>query len=200
SWQIPYSIRVDSLSNFQHSYAVGDELVIGALVPDTAALHTEALARIRAVALSEPLLVDRLVAAGGEVTGVNVTVQLPGLQPRDEVPEVVAHARHLTAELLQNFPGINVHLTGIVMFNNAFPEATQHDMRTLVPAMFAVVILTLGIMLRIVSGILATLLVIGFSILAAMGARVGSACSSPDPPLLHPQLSSPWPWPIARTY
>ena len=29
AWQIPYSIRVDSLSNFQHTYAQGDEMIVG---------------------------------------------------------------------------------------------------------------------------------------------------------------------------
>jgi predicted RND superfamily exporter protein len=32
AWQIPYSIRVDSLSNFQHTYAEGDDLIVEDLV------------------------------------------------------------------------------------------------------------------------------------------------------------------------
>ena len=31
SWQIPYSIRVESVTNFQHSWADGDGLVVGLL-------------------------------------------------------------------------------------------------------------------------------------------------------------------------
>ena len=36
AWQIPYAIRVDSLSNFQHSYAIDDDLVVEDLVRDAA--------------------------------------------------------------------------------------------------------------------------------------------------------------------
>ena len=32
AWQMPYSNRVDSISNFQHSYAEGDDLIVGDLV------------------------------------------------------------------------------------------------------------------------------------------------------------------------
>jgi len=34
AWQIPYSIRVDSVSNFQHTYAEGDDLIVEDLVTD----------------------------------------------------------------------------------------------------------------------------------------------------------------------
>ena len=34
AWQIPYSIRVDSVTNFQHTYAEGDDLIVEDLVMD----------------------------------------------------------------------------------------------------------------------------------------------------------------------
>ena len=32
AWQIPYAIRVDSVSNFQHTYAIEDDLIVEDLV------------------------------------------------------------------------------------------------------------------------------------------------------------------------
>lgn len=43
AWQIPYSIRVDSVTNFQHTYAEDDDLVVEDLVLDTASLNAEDL-------------------------------------------------------------------------------------------------------------------------------------------------------------
>ena len=34
AWQLPYSLRVDSLTNYQHTRAVGDDLIVADLVPD----------------------------------------------------------------------------------------------------------------------------------------------------------------------
>jgi len=169
AWQIPYSIRVDSVSNFQHTYADGDELVVRDLVTDAPTLSDEDLQRIRSIALNEPLLAKRLMSARGDVTGVNVTVQLPGKDSSSENPEVVAYARRLADEVRQAYPEIEVRLIGMVMMNHAFTEASQDDIQTLVPLSFAVMLTCLALLLRSLTSTLATLLVIGFSIVTAMG-------------------------------
>ena len=38
SWQIPYSLRVDSIANFQHTWADGDELIVEDLVENASFL------------------------------------------------------------------------------------------------------------------------------------------------------------------
>ena len=169
AWQIPYSIRVDSLSNYQHTYAEGDDLIVEDLVENAESLSDAELARIRDIALHEPLLVNLLVSPTAHVTGVNVTIQLPGLHQEAEVPEVVAFARDLADQLRARHPDIDLYLTGMVMMNNAFPEATQYDMKTLVPLMFGVVVLVMVFLLRSFTGTFTTVLVIAFSILTAMG-------------------------------
>ena len=44
AWKTPHSTRVDSITNYQHTRAEGDNLVVSDLVPDTAELSPEALA------------------------------------------------------------------------------------------------------------------------------------------------------------
>ncbi|WP_207891851.1 efflux RND transporter permease subunit [Thiogranum longum] len=169
SWQIPYSIRVDSVTNFQHTYAEADDLVVEDLVPDPSSLDADELEKIRGIATTEPLLVNRLIAPDSRTTGVNVTVQLPGVNPEKEVPEVVAFSRNLATRLLEQYPELEVHLTGVVLLNNAFSEMALSDMKTLVPIMFAVIVLVLLLLLRSLAATFATLLVIILSIITAMG-------------------------------
>jgi len=167
AWQTPYSIRVDSLSNFQHTEAIEDDLMVADLVPQDEPLD---LAKIRQVALNEPLLQNRLISDRGHVTGVNVTVQLPGINPVVEVPEVVSFARQLAQQIRDDYPEMEVRLGGMVMMNNAFSEASQSDMQTLVPISFLLMVVTLALMIKGFSGTAATVLVIFGSILVAMGA------------------------------
>lgn len=169
SWKIPYSIRVDSVTNFQHTRGVDDELIVSDLAPDPARLSSQELERIQQVALSEPLLVRRLISPVGDVTGVNVTIQLPGVRDHHAVPEVTKYVRALVEQMHAQYPQIEVRLTGINMMNDAFAEASQKDMATLVPLMFVVVILTLALLLRSISCTIAAVLVIALSILSAMG-------------------------------
>ncbi|PHS70596.1 MAG: RND transporter [Methylophaga sp.] len=168
AWQIPYSSRVDSLSNYQHTIAEGDDLIVEDLASGALNLNPSDLEAIREVAINEPLLVHRLVSPSGHVTAINVTVQLPG-ENLNEVVEVVAAARSLRDEILSHHPELKIYLTGLSMMDNSFGEASQNDMKTLVPIMFLVVVLVLGFMLRSITATVATVVVILSAILFGMG-------------------------------
>lgn len=181
AWKIPYSLRVDSITNFQNTAADEDDLVVADLVEYPEGMEAADLERVRRIALAEPFLVHRIVSPAGDVTGVNVTIHLPGKDQAREVPEVAAHARKLAADLRAEHPDLTVHLTGMAMMNNAFPESAKRDMATLVPIMFLVVVGAVWVMIRSITGTLATLLVILFSIVTAMGLGgwLGFAISGP---------------------
>ena len=169
AWKIPYSIRVDSLSNFQHTEAEGDDLMVGDLVPTDTKLDDERIAKIRDIALNDPFLLNRIVSPKGHVTGVNVTLQLPGVDDAKEVPEVTAYVRDLQQRMEAKNPNIEIRLNGLVLLNNAFSEASKNDMRTLVLISFVLMLVTLMILIKSVSGTIATFLVIIFSIFIALG-------------------------------
>jgi predicted RND superfamily exporter protein len=169
AWQTPYSTRVDSISNFQHTYAEQDDLVVIDLVEEPGSLDQAQLDYIRDVAVNEPLLVNRIVSPDGRATGVNITVQLPGINQVAEVPEVVTYVRPLIEEMESQYPEIDFYVTGLVMMNNAFPEASQDDIKKLVPFAFLAIIIGLVIFVRSIGGTIGTVIVILISIMAAMG-------------------------------
>jgi predicted RND superfamily exporter protein len=168
AWKLPYAIRVEAVTNFQHSRAEGDNLIVEDLVADALNRSPEDLEEARRVALNEPFLYNRLITEGTRVTGVNVTFQLPG-KSISEVPEAVAEARTLAEKIRAAYPGTNVYLTGFVMLNNAFSEAGINDMMTLIPLMYLVMVLVMIWLVRSFSGTIATVLVITFSTAIAMG-------------------------------
>ncbi|MFN3919917.1 MAG: MMPL family transporter, partial [Methylohalobius sp.] len=148
AWRLPYAQRVDSLQNFQYTYAREDELVVEDFYRDPERLSDAELERLKRIALAEPLLKNRLISPGANVTGVSVSVRLPGVDEEREVPLVVSHAKRLAAELAARDPNLEVRLTGGVLMSNAFPEASLHDLKTLVPAMAGLVFLVLYLLLR----------------------------------------------------
>ncbi len=169
SWQIPYSSRVDSITNYQHTWAEDDDLIVANLVENADALSDDQLRQVRDIALSRPMLVDRLVSPSGHVTGINVNILLPG-ESQQEVPEVAEFVRGLASEIRQKYPGIDIHLTGALMIDNGFGEMTADDVSTLVPIMFLVLIVITGFSLRSISGTFVTLLVILMSMVTGLGA------------------------------
>lgn len=168
SWQIPYSIRVDSISNFQHTRADADGLVVEDLVKGAADFSDDDLERVQRIALAEPLLRDRLIAPSAALTGINITINLPG-ESQKEGPEVVAFVRGLAERTRNEHPDLDVYLTGVVFMNNAFAEAGEQDMMTLAPIMYLLVIVIMVVSLRSFWSAFVTVLVIGFSIVTGMG-------------------------------
>jgi predicted RND superfamily exporter protein len=168
AWQIPFSTRVDSVTNFQYSYAEGDELIVGDLVKNALAKSKAEIEAARQTALSEPLLRDRLIAADSRATGINVTLQLP-LKTPNEVPEAVAVAREIAAGIEAKYPNISMRISGLAMMDNAFVEASINDITTLVPLMCAMIAVVMLVFLRSFAGTLAAFSVIALSCIAAMG-------------------------------
>jgi len=168
SWKVPFSTRVDSITNFQHSFANDDDLTVQDLVGKNLELTADALALVRTTALNEPLLINKLISPDGTTAGINISVNLPG-KSMMESPQVMEYARNLAAEVRISNPDLHVALTGVAALNHAFAEASQGDIQTLIPLMYAALLGIMIVLLRSFSGTFATVLVIGFSAATALG-------------------------------
>ena len=168
SWKIPYSLRVDSITNFQYTWAEGDDLVVQDLVENAESFTDEQLKKVQEVALAEPLLLNRLITKKTDITGINTTINTPNESPA-EIPEVVAFVREMRDKFQEKYPDINIYLTGVVFMDNAFNEAGEGDMKSLVPIMYGVVLIIMVFALRTFWGTFTTLLIMAFSILSGMG-------------------------------
>ena len=102
-----------------------------------------------AVALAEPLLRDQLLTRDASATAINVVLQYPE-KDLMEVPQAVSHARGLMAMIETEYPGIEVHLTGVSMLNNAFAETGMSDGATLMPLMFVVILVLTWLIIAVV--------------------------------------------------
>ena len=147
AWRAPYSIRVDSLTNYSHSEAFGDDLVVAPLVDNARSLSDADLARIEIVALNATELAGRLVSYDGRVSGLAINFVLP------ENPELawVEIGDYLDAILDQartNHPNVAYYLTGNIVMNRTFADATKDDLETLVPMVFLVILAGTALLLR----------------------------------------------------
>jgi predicted RND superfamily exporter protein len=100
AWQTPYSTRVDSITNYQHTWVTPEDedyMLVGALlcVPAKSAdfdstcehqsvtpdmiddLSEKQLERLENIVVNEPQVVNRMINPEGTVTAVNITVQMP---------------------------------------------------------------------------------------------------------------------------
>jgi len=168
AWQIPYAIRVDSVTNFQYTKAIVDDLIVDDLVLKAESLSQSELSIRKKIALDEPLLLNNLVTKAADVTAVNVVLQYPDMSLL-EVPQAVSAARSLREQIKNKFPEIAIHLTGVSMLNNAFSEVGLHDAGSLTPLMFCVILLISWLILRFLAGTVVIFLVVAISTIIGMG-------------------------------
>ena len=167
-WQAPFSRRVESFTNFQYTSADEDTLRVGALAPSELELSPSALARIRAIALTEPLLVPFQLAPDGSAAGVNVFLTLPD-QSLDPNNTVIGWAESVLPAVRTRFPDFDILLGGTTATDVAIGRAVESDLSRLVAASYATIVILLLVLLRHAGSVVATMLVVTLSIVATMG-------------------------------
>lgn len=181
AWQLPHSSRVDSIANYQHTVADEDSLQVVDLVD--VELDKLEVENIKKIATNEILLKNRLITNKANIAGINITIELPKNEQlaTQGQSKVVVFARELREKIRKDYPQFEVYLSGVIMLNNAFPEAGQDDMTSLVPMAFIVVFILLLITIRNVLLILGSLITLFVTIAAAMGSAgyLGMAITPP---------------------
>ncbi|MFT4562599.1 MAG: putative RND superfamily exporter protein [Gammaproteobacteria bacterium] len=170
AWQVPFSRRVDSITNFQYTTAVDDDLVVRDMVKGATNFSAQRLLEVKNAVLSEPALARRLISESGHVTGINITFSMPAQQRAESGPAIAKFARQMTGEFEARHPGLKTYLSGIVMLDNSYNESAIHDFTYLVPISFVLMMGLISIMIGGIFGTLVTMLVIVASVISAMGA------------------------------
>jgi len=158
AWQLPYSIRVDSVTNYQHTIAEDDDLLVDNLINDALQRTDQELLFAESVALNEPSLVNRLISEKADVTAINVSMEMPGIDPSKETPEVALAAYKVQAQFKEQYPDMKIYLAGQMIVDNAFKEASIYDLTHIVPLALLITLVCIAAYMYIASGSLITLI------------------------------------------
>ncbi len=143
-WQVPYTSRVDSITNYPHSSAIGDEIVIEEFVYELEDISPDRVQYIRAHSLSEKDLVHKLITDDGRYTAVNLTLNFPTDDIKAETLEVNAAVEEILDRMRVEYPEVSFYHSGIAVMNGAFIKAAKRDFATLIPLMMICVLLATG--------------------------------------------------------
>ena len=168
AWRVPSSTRVDSLTNYNHTESVEDDLNVDRLVDDARSLSDDDLARIKEIALNEPSIAGRLVSHDGRVAGLVISFALPDHSDAAEI-QILHYLRGLLDEARAVHPDIAYHVTGNVFVNRVMTEAAQDDMGILAPVAFLVIVSVAAVLLRSLFGTLSLVAVLMFVVGSTMG-------------------------------
>lgn len=168
-WKLPYSQRINSLQNYQHTDVEDDDLMIDYLYYDAVDLSLDDLARIKKITFSEPTLLHRLISEDGASTGVSVRTVLPEGTTMVTSKEAVSAARALAERIRPSYPDFEILVGGSLTSNVTMGEAIKQDIQNLLGLSYLVMIIIMIVLLRTFSGMLLTLMIITFSVVSTMG-------------------------------
>lgn len=171
-WQFPRALRVDSITNFQHSEGVEDDLRVEALLENAVDVAPDELQRRIQIVLHEPMLRNALISEDGSATAIRTRLNMP-TDNVDEAgaatTEAVMRMREIRDEMRAAHPELDWHVLGLPQVDYAFKESMDRDMVELVPLMFAVICLLCWILMRSVAATLAVVVIIAATVPASMG-------------------------------
>ncbi len=168
AWQLPLSTRVESISNFQHTYDEDGDLVVEDLITQQP-LSAEAINDIGDVLTNSPELYGRLISRSADVTVVDTTIQLPDGDQTQQVIEIAAAAKEMKSMYEAKYPGHEIYLTGMVVMNDAFAVAAQQDAETLIPLMFLLIFVAIALIVRSLWAAAFTIVVVLVSVAITIG-------------------------------
>ena len=169
AWETPYSVRVDSITNFQNTTADGDDLTVAPLFEDIESLSKDMIETRRKIAVAEPLLYNRMISEKGHVAAINIMINTPENASLVQQFEIITYVRNIIKEQEASNPGIKYYLTGETLMGFSAIEAAMYDGQTLFPAMYLLILVLTYLFLRSIWGVVSVLMVIMLSTLAAIG-------------------------------
>jgi len=169
AWETPYSVRVDSVTNFQHTAAEEDELTVAPLFENIDTLSNNEIEERRKIAIAEPLLYNRMISEKGHVAAINIMINTPENASLEQQFETVNYVRDLIKEAEANTSNITYYLTGETLMGFTAIEAAMYDGQTLFPIMYILILVITYLFLRSAWGVFSVLVVIMLSTAAAIG-------------------------------
>jgi predicted RND superfamily exporter protein len=157
TWSIDEVTRVDSIATYPFGEYSSDEVRLTTLLDQ---FCSAGVCR-RSNDMLAPHIVGRFVTADGTAAAVIASVEIDA-ENSEAVSRIYLQAQDLLDQFRNRFPTYEVFLTGAVPMMQAFTDASNHDMGTLVPAAILVFV---GVLWAFLGSLLMTavLLLLGVS-------------------------------------
>jgi len=169
AWLLPYVIRVDSLSNFLRTYNHKGDLYVEPLIEAADTYDVEKIEAVKAIARHDESLRGRLVTEDARYVAMALEFNIGKASQQEKEIQLAEEVYHWIEEIEQENPGLKIYATGDIIstYNNGL--IIIHDIMVMIPAMFALMFIALGFIMRTVSGVFAVLVIAFSAMLAGLG-------------------------------
>jgi len=181
SWRVPYSLRIDSITNYSYVSAINDDLFVEPFIENAISYDREIIDQKETAIESEELAYGAVISRDKKTAVINIVLDPPRDDIEKEYKESVEYAMSFLREAEDSYPEIEFKISGIVYVEYLSPILIKSQVPFLIPALLVVILLTLYLLLRSVVAVVGSFFVIVVSVISSMGAVgiIGGTVSQP---------------------
>ena len=173
-WKTKNIVRVDSLTNYQYVHASKidpDEILVEDFIEDISALTPQELKEKAAIAITEDMLVNKIISSDGKTTIITGRISQ---RVGEDVTEIRAINDAVVAYVKEESErsGYKFYLAGGPILNTAFVTLGIHDATTFTPIVIVLIMVLLFFIFKRASGMFLSISIVVFTFLIVLSIQV----------------------------
>ena len=169
SWTIPYSVRVDSLTNYSYVKSVNDDLIVEPFIEEAEKKSIEFFKKREDLVAGEDIIYKSLISEDKKTSVVSIIVDPPGPNKEDQNSELINYILGFIEPIKESNENLDIRLLGNPYLDYISPRIVKAEMPVVMPLMLLLIFLIVFLMIRSYVAVLATFVVILMSLIATFG-------------------------------
>ena len=169
SWTIPYSVRVDSLTNYSYVKSVNDDLIVEPFIEEAEKKSIEFFEKRENLVAGEDIIYKSLISEDKKTSVVSIIVDPPGPNKEDQNSELINYLLGFIEPIKESNENLDIRLLGNPYLDYISPRIVKAEMPVVMPLMLLLIFLIVFLMIRSYTAVLATFIVILMSLIATFG-------------------------------
>lgn len=173
-WETEFIARVDSLTNYQYVHTNEedpDDILIENFIEDITTLSPEALKEKEKIALSEAMLINRIISQDATTTMI-IARLIPKAGEVFNSPKILMKAVNSYIAQEHENTGYTFHVAGGPALNMTFATLAQHDALTFTPIAILLAMLLLWLIFKRPSGMILSIFVVIFTFIIVLAIQI----------------------------
>jgi len=169
SWTIPYSVRVDSLTNYSYVKSVNDDLIVEPFIEEAEKKSIEFFKKRENLVAGEDIIYKSLISEDKKTSVVSIIVDPPGPNKEDQNSELINYILGFIEPIKESNENLDIRLLGNPYLDYISPRIVKAEMPVVMPLMLLLIFFIVFLMIRSYVAVLATFVVILMSLIATFG-------------------------------
>jgi len=169
SWTIPYSVRVDSLTNYSYVKSVNDDLIVEPFIEEAEKKSIEFIEKRKDLVAGEDIIYKSLISEDKKTSVVSIIVDPPGPNKEDQNSELINYILGFIEPIKESNENLDIRLLGNPYLDYISPRIVKAEMPVVMPLMLLLIFFIVFLMIRSYVAVLATFVVILMSLIATFG-------------------------------